>query len=81
MGKHTQYPSMKPMVAVTRAVLTCQYILGDVPRHPEEPDFCGAPVMKAAEGVSASPYCAEHHKLCHNWLPGKFTGWKRGKAA
>ena len=56
-------------------VRTCQFIHGDIPKWPEQPDWCG---LRRKPG---SPYCEKHHKICHDHKAGKFAGWKRGKAA
>lgn len=51
---------------------TCQYILDDdVPKWPDEPDFCGAGVLRGPppECLPISSYCREHRDLCHRDAP------------
>ena len=61
----TAYPTLRPLGKSGAPPRTCQFIHGDVPPYPDEPDWCGAPLMKRAEDKPRSPYCEEHHGRCY----------------
>ncbi len=61
--------SLAPLGESGPPAKACQFIHGDVPRRPDEPNFCGAPVLLGPDCLPISPYCEEHHEICHTKAP------------